>query len=148
MFRILFAISVIALLACGSGETNQGAADSAGDMPPVSAAGSATDEIEIERIEVEAIEAAAIAAQVSSCLDLVKSRAFAEAVPVCLEAASIDPENARVQTALAKAQAKAALEDSMAAAEAEAQAEIDSSIDSAADSAKGAAADALGAASD
>jgi len=144
MFRILFTISAIALLACGSGETNQGAADSAGDMPPVSAVGSAADEIEIEKIEVEAVEAAAIATQISSCLDLVKSRAFAEAVPVCLEAVSIDPENAQAQAALAKAQAEAAAEGAMAAAEAEAQAEIDGSVDSAADSAKGAAADALG----
>ena len=140
MFRILFAISVIALLACGSGETNQGAADSAGDMPPISAAGSAADEIEIEEIEIEAVEAAAIATQISSCLDLVKRRAFAEAVPVCLEAVSIDPENAQAQAALAKAQAEAAAEGAMAAAEAEAQAEIDA----AADSASGAAADALG----
>jgi len=118
MLRILFAISFIALLACSSGETNQGTADSAADMPPVSAAGTATDDIEIETIEVEAIEAGALAAEVSSCLDLVKTRAYEKALPVCLEAASIDPENAEVQSALAKAQAEAAVKDSSAAADA------------------------------
>ena len=99
MLRILFATSFIALLACGSGESNQGA----GDMPPVSAADPATDDVQIERIEVEANAAAAAA---SSCLKLVKSRAFEEALPVCTEAAANDPENTKVQAALARAQAK------------------------------------------
>jgi len=145
MLRTLFAFSVIALLACGSGETNQGGADSAGDMPPVSAAGTASDDIEIERIEVEAIEEEAIAAEISSCLGLVKSGAFEEALPVCLEAASIDPENAEVQAALAKAEAEAALEDSIASAEAEAQAEVDKAVG---EQAGAAAANALGSARD
>ncbi len=99
MLRILFATSFIALLACGSGESNQGA----GDMPPVSAAGTATDDIQIERIE---IEANAVAAEISSCLNLVKDRDFEEALPVCLEAAASAPENTKVQAALARAQAK------------------------------------------
>jgi hypothetical protein len=148
MFRILLAISFIAVLACNSGETNQGVADSAGDTPPVSAAGTATDDIEIEKIEVEAIAPKAVAAEVSSCLRLVKTGAFAEALPVCMQAAANDPKNARVQAALAKAQVEAEVEGSIAAAEAAAQAEIDGSIDAAADSASDAAANALGAARD
>ncbi len=111
MFRILFATSFIALLACGSGESNQGNAINPGDTPPVSAAGTATDDIEIERIEVEAIEADPVAAEVTSCLDLVRTGAFEAALPMCLQAASIDPENAEVQAALAKSQAKVAMED-------------------------------------
>ena len=148
MLRILIAISFIALLACNSGETNQGAADSAGDMPPVSAVGTDADDIEIERVEVEAIEAEVLAAEISTCLRLVKNGAYAEALPVCLEAAAIDPENAKVQAALAKSQAEAAVDGSIAAAQAEAQAEVDGSIDSAAQSASDAAANALGAGSD
>lgn len=148
MLRILFAISFIALLACNSGEDNQGAADSAGDMPSVSAAGTDADDIEIERVEVEAIEAEVLAAEISTCLGLVKNGAYAEALPVCLEAAAIDSENAEVQAALAKAQAEAVADGAVDAAKAGAQAEIDGSIDSAADSASSAAANALGAATD
>lgn len=148
MFRILFAISSIALLACNSGETNQGTADGAGDTPPVSAAGTDTDDIEIERVEVEAIEAETLAAEITSCLGFVKNGAFAKALPVCLEAAAIDPENAEVQAALVKAQAEAAVDGSIDAAKAGAQAKIDGSIDSAAGSASSAAANALGAATD
>lgn len=148
MLRILFAISFIALLACNSEENNQGAADSAGDMPPVSVAGTDTDDIEIEKVEAEAIEAEVLAAEITSCLSLVKTGAFAEALPVCLEAAAIDSENAEVQAALAKAQAEALVDGSVDAAKAGAQAKIDGSIDSAADSASSAAANALGAATD
>jgi hypothetical protein len=133
MLRILFAISFIALLACNSGETTQGIADSAGDTPPVSAARTGADDIEIKKVEVEAIEVETLAAEISSCLGLVKTGAFADALPVCLEAASIDPENTQVQAALAKAQAQAA---------------VDASIDEAAGSASGAAANALGGALD
>jgi hypothetical protein len=155
MFRILFATSFIALLACGSGESNQGNAINPGDTPPVSAAGTATDDIEIERIEVEAIEADPVAAEVTSCLDLVRTGAFEAALPMCLQAASIDPENAEVQAALAKSQAKVAMEDALAAAQAEAQAEVDGAAAEAAertsdatDAASGAATDALGGAQD
>ena len=142
MLRTLFAISFIALLACGSGETTQGT----GDIPPVSAAGTSTDDIEIEKIET--IEASALTVGVRSCLGLVEAGAYVEALPVCLEAAAAAPENAEVQVALATAQAEAAAEGSMADAEAQAQSAIDGAIDSAADSASGAAANALGAASD
>ncbi len=147
MLRILLTISFIALLACNSGETNPGDASNAGDTSPVSAAGSDGD-VEIERVEIEEIEMDAVAAEVSSCLDLVKARAYTEALPICIEAAAIDPANTKVQAALAKAEVEAELQDSITAAEAQAQAEIDGEIDSAGDSAKGAAADALGAGRD
>jgi hypothetical protein len=51
---------------------------------------------------------AANAAQSSSCIDLVAAGDFEGALPVCLQAASIDPENAEVQAALAKAKAETA----------------------------------------
>ena len=155
MLRILFATSFIALLACGSGESNQGTPDSLGDIPPVSAAGTATDDIKIEKIEIDEIAADAVAVEVSSCLHLVKTNAFAAALPVCLQAISIDPDSVEVQAALAKSQAKVAMEDSLAAAQAEAQAAVDDAAGAAAtqandatNAASGAAADALGAARD
>jgi hypothetical protein len=74
------------------------------DTPPVSATtptGDAKDAVEGEQAKAEA-------AEISSCIRLVASRKFEEALPVCLEAASIDADNAEVKAALAKAEAEAA----------------------------------------
>jgi len=134
MPKVLFAILLVSLMACGSGESESGAIAGAPDSPAVSAAapaggGSAAVEIdEVEIVEGEQADLGADAAAVRSCIDLVASGDFDGALPVCLEAASIDPENADVQAALAKAKA----ETSKAATGA------------AADAAAGAAADALG----
>jgi hypothetical protein len=113
MSKILFSISLVGLLACGAGESDTGAIDSGSDTPAVSAAVPASDEVEVEVEEVEIIkggqgnvEAAAAAAR--SCIGLVASGDFEDALPVCLEAASIDADNAEVQAALAKAEAETA----------------------------------------
>jgi hypothetical protein len=139
MLRAFFVVSLMAMLACGADQSDPGTAGSDADTPPVSAVNSAADAIEVEEIEVEAIEIET-APQVSSCLGLVTSGAFAQAVPVCLEAAAIDPENAEVQAALAKAQAQAALDGAASTASAAAE----SQAADATDAASGAAADALG----
>ena len=100
MSKVLFALSLVSLLACGSGESNSGALDGTSDTPAVSAAAPTGDD----------------AAAISSCIDLVASGDFEDALPICLEAASIDAENADVQAALAKAQAETASEAATGAA--------------------------------
>jgi hypothetical protein len=111
MSKVLFAISLVGLLACGAGESDTGAIDSGSDTPAVSAAVPASDEVEVEEVEIIKggqgnVEAAAAAAR--SCIGLVASGDFEDALPVCLEAASIDADNAEVQAALAKAEAETA----------------------------------------
>jgi hypothetical protein len=57
MSKILFAISLMSLLACGSGESNPGATDSALDTAPVSAEAPAGDAMEPAKTEkMKAIE--------------------------------------------------------------------------------------------
>ncbi len=117
MSKILFAISLMGLLACGSGDSDSGATGSASDTPPVSAAAPMGDDVEIEEIEiVEGEQAEVDVAAVRSCIGLVASGDFEEALPICLEAASIDADNADVQAALAKAQTETAKEAATGAA--------------------------------
>ena len=122
MSKVLFAISLMGLLACGTGESTPGATGSAPDTPPVSAmppSGDDAEVVEAEEIAVvegEQIELEAGAAVIASCIDLVASGDFAEALPVCLEAASIDADSAEVQAALAMAQKKTAAEAASGAA--------------------------------
>ena len=122
MFKVLFAISLMGLLACGTGESGTGATGSASDTPPVSAmapSGDAAEVVEVEEIAViegGQLDLEANAAVIASCIDLVASGDFEEALPVCLEAASIDAENAAVQAALATAQKKTAAEAASGAA--------------------------------
>lgn len=149
MWRTAFAASLLAMLACGAEQSDQGNTSSAGDTPPVSAAAPAskamadTGPVEIDEVEVEEIEIET-APQVSSCLGLVGSGAFARAVPVCLEAAAIDPDNAKVQAALVKAQAEAAAGGAAASAANAASGAAAGQAAGAADAASGAAANALG----
>ena len=117
MSKVLFAISLMSLLACGTGESNSGAIGSTSDTPAVSAAAPTGDDVEIQEIAVivgEQVEDDA--AEIRSCIDLVAAGDFEDALPVCLEAASIDAENAEVQAALAKAQAETASEAATGAA--------------------------------
>jgi hypothetical protein len=79
------------------------------DTPPVSAAAPTGDDVEGEQAEAEA-------AEISSCIRLVASGDYEEALPVCLEAASIDADNAKVKAALAKAEAETAKEAAASAA--------------------------------
>jgi hypothetical protein len=111
MSKIWFAISLVGLLACGAGESDSGTAGSISDTPPVSATASTGDDVEVVEVEVIAGEQAeADAAEISSCIRLVASGDYEEALPVCLEAASIDADNAEVKAALAKAETETAKE--------------------------------------
>ena len=107
MSKIWFAISLVGLLACGSGESDSGATGSLSDTPPVSATASTGDDMEAAEAE---------AAEISSCTRLVASGDYEKALPVCLEAASIDANNADVKAALAKAEAETAKEAATGAA--------------------------------
>jgi hypothetical protein len=122
MSKVLFAILLVGLLACGTGESNSGASGSGSDTPAVSAAaptGDDLDAVEIEEIAIiegEQAEVEADAAAIRSCIGLVASGDFEDALPVCLEASSIDPRNADVRAALAKAEAETAAEAASGAA--------------------------------
>ena len=117
MPKILFAISLVGLLACGTGESDSGTTGSISDTPPVSATASTGDDVEVVEVEVIAGEQAkADAAEISSCIRLVASGDYEEALPVCLEAASIDADNAEVKAALAKAETETAKEAATGAA--------------------------------
>ncbi|MCH7600065.1 MAG: hypothetical protein IH973_09925 [Myxococcales bacterium] len=122
MLKVLFAISLVGLLACGTGEPDSEATGSTLDTPPVSAMeppGDNAEGVEGEEtaaIEGEQVDLEANAAAIESCIDLVASGDFGEALPVCLNAASIDAGNAEVQAALAVAQEKTAAEAASGAA--------------------------------
>jgi len=113
MSKIWFAISLVGLMACGSGESDSGATGSLADTPPVSATAGgdmkAASALEGEQAEAEA-------AEISSCIRLVASGDYEAALPICLKAASIDADNAEVKAALAKAQAETAKEAASGAA--------------------------------
>ena len=106
MSKIWFAISLVGLLACGAGESDSGATGGTMDTPPVSATASTGDAVDA----VEGEQAKADAAEISSCIRLVASGDYEEALPVCIEAASIDADNAEVKAALAKAETETAKE--------------------------------------
>jgi Flp pilus assembly protein TadD len=101
-------------MACGSGESTPGTTGSTPKTPPVSAKVPTADTAkpaaarQAPVAEAKQADTTANAAVAQSCLDLVASGDFKGAVPVCLEAASIDPKNAEVQAALAKAQSETA----------------------------------------
>ena len=114
MLKIAFAIPLMVLLACGSGDTNQETASTDGDLSPVSATGPNAAELEAVEAAIEDLEAAAF--EIESCLGLVASREYADAVPICLDAAAIDPGNTEVQAALQEAQAEVAAAKEIAAA--------------------------------
>jgi len=110
MSKIWFAISLVGLLACGAGESDSGATGSISDTTPVSASAPTGDD------DVKGEQAEAEAAEISSCIRLVASGKYEEALPVCIEAASIDADNAEVKAALAKAEAETAKEAASGAA--------------------------------
>jgi hypothetical protein len=111
MVRLAIVISVFALLACGGSDSNQ--TGDAGGVPPVE---TAVDEDVIEIPEPAMPEpTATVDPKVQSCLDLVSQSQFQQALPVCLAALNVDPDNQQVQDAVAKARTEAA---KLAAAEA------------------------------
>ena len=97
MHRISFVILAAALIACGSGEGTQ-SSTGAGEMPPVSATAPADEPGSTAGSE-------AVVSAVIGCIDLVGAGRFCEAVPVCIEELRITPDDAEIQSALARAQA-------------------------------------------
>jgi hypothetical protein len=134
MWRLV-AISLAALaLACGPQERAQTGAQ---ETPPVEAP-AATGAAEPAMPETPAPPAAEAAdPQAQSCLDLVASAKFVEAVPVCMAALEANPANEAVKSALAKAQTEAAKTAAAGAA-------ADAAAGAAAGEAAGAAAGAAG----
>jgi hypothetical protein len=118
MSKVLFAISLMTLLACGSGDSDSEATGSAAADKAVSAAASAADKAEMakEAPTGDGGQAKAEAAEISSCIRLVAAGDYETAVPVCLQAAKIDADNADVQAALKKAETEAAKEAATGAA--------------------------------
>ena len=113
MVRLAIVISVFALLACGGSDSNQ--AGDAGGVPPVETAVEETvDVIEIPEPAMPE-PTATVDPNVQSCLDLISQSQFQQALPVCLAALNVDPDNQQVQDAVAKARTEAA---KLAAAEA------------------------------
>jgi hypothetical protein len=109
MRRFAVTLSILALLACGGTDTAQTSGDEA--TPPVSAVGDAAPAPEIPEPEATA----EVAAEVVSCLNLIREKQFQEALPACLAALEVDPENVEVQAAVEQAQTETA---KLAAAEA------------------------------
>jgi hypothetical protein len=107
----LLVTGLAALVACGSGD----GADS--DLPEVSAptpraaTGAAPGGPDLG-------ELAAGDPTVESCLGLVRDAAYPRALPVCLEALQIDPDNEQVRAAVERAKSESArLADAAAAAQ-------------------------------
>ena len=108
MRRLAVTLSILALFACGQGET--GPAEESQAPSGVSAMGdeAAMPETQGPMETTEPAVAEQPDPQVTNCLDLVRQMKFQEALPVCLAAAAIDPDNQQVQDAVAKARAEAA----------------------------------------
>jgi hypothetical protein len=105
-------ISVFALFACG--ESTPGPAGDAGGTPPVgAAAGETAGTPEPPPASV------AVDPNVQSCLDLIRQSKFEAALPVCLAALDVDPDNQQVRDAVETARAESA---KLAAAQAAGQA--------------------------
>jgi len=135
--RALFIIA-LAGLACGSQEGSQ--------STPATDTTGATGAVEIETPPVSAVQppseaAPAPSAETISCLELVSGGKYAEAVVICQTAATQDPTNTEVATALAKAGAATAAQGAAGAASAAAG----NAMQGAKDAASGAAAATAGA---
>jgi hypothetical protein len=95
MLRISLAIAILALIGCGGQETTPGAASDAASET-----------------------GAAAATQVQRCVGLMDQEAYARALPVCLEALELEPQNREVRAAVDRAKAEvASLEKAKADAE-------------------------------
>jgi hypothetical protein len=108
MRRLAVTLSILALFACGQGET--GPAGESQAPPGVSATGdeAAMPETQEPMGIPEPAAAEQVNPQVANCLDLIRQTKFQEALPVCIAAAAIDPDNQQVQDAVATARAEAA----------------------------------------
>jgi hypothetical protein len=123
MVRLAFVISVIALFACSGSDDGQ--TTDTGGAQQVGA-----DEME-RTAAPKALEPAATTAvdpKVESCLDLIRQAKFQQALPVCLAALAIDPDNQQVRDAVDQARAETA---KLAAAEAAGGAAVEGAADEA-----------------
>ncbi len=96
--KILLALALLALAACGGQDTAAGDADVAAS-PPAS---------ETATGESGSATGGAASPVVASCLDLVDQERWSQALPVCTRALGMDPENNDVQRALETAKAESA----------------------------------------
>ncbi len=111
--RIVLVVLALALACGGESNTVGDAMEGASDV----AAPAISDE-EAGAIAIEALEEADETTEMKevvrdegisvNCLALVADRKFEEALPVCVEAAGLEPENLEVQQALETAQTEAA----------------------------------------
>ena len=117
---------VLGLTACGQGK--QGSAESQPSSPDAAAGAVAKPDV-----------GAGANQDANSCLDLVSSARYSDAVPVCTRALDMDQSNERVKTALQTANAKVAEAAATAAAgAADAAQDASEKADEAAEAAKGA----------
>jgi hypothetical protein len=108
MKRLAVTLSILALFACGQGDTGP-----AGESEVPSGVSATGDEAAMPDTEepMAIPEPAAVEQEdprVANCLDLIKQAKYQEALPTCLAAAAIDPDNQQVQDAVATARAEAA----------------------------------------
>lgn len=108
MKRMLSFLAVaMFVVACGGGDTTgEGGAGSA--EAPGGAKGMAKEAGEAAAGAAREMAGEMVPPESAECLDLVKKSEFAAAVPVCLRAVNVDPDNADVQEALSTAQAESA----------------------------------------
>jgi len=103
MVRLIVIVFVFAVLACGGSDTGQ--TDEAGAVAP--AAKSAAAPAKPAPAPTPAASAKADP-KVEGCLDLVRRGKYEPAVPLCLAALEIDPDNQQVRDAVDKARAETA----------------------------------------
>ncbi len=96
---VLVALSVFALVACKAGEKSS--------QPRSSEPAPEAAERNVEQAVGQVLEKVADPS-VRGCLEKVKAGSYAEALPLCLKGASVEPDNADVRAALAEARRKAA----------------------------------------
>ena len=114
MKQILFGVCAALLLACGGQDSNIPSVESAGEALEGAAeglaeqAGDVADEA--RGLAEQAGEAAsdAMSGDAANCLELVRGGQFAEAIPVCTQALSLDSSNQEVQDALDTARERVA----------------------------------------
>jgi hypothetical protein len=109
MMKLIVTFFVFAMLACGGSDTAQ-----TGGAAPVGASGE-------ERASAPETPEPSVQAdpKVQGCLDLMRQLKYQEALPVCLAALKVDPDDQQVQDAVDKARAETA---KLAAAQAASQA--------------------------
>jgi len=122
MLRTALLTSLVLLLGCGGQETSDAGRIAPTETPDTAApapspVGSAPGAMKAETPAEVARPSAEVAPpsveatvhpQVQGCLDLIGQGEFSQALPVCLEAARLDPGNTEVQAALAKAKTETA----------------------------------------